>query len=127
MHATQLDRLKECCRPICQPAIMEAALHISLGGTSTLDSNITRSATGTDVVNDCKSVVYAWLARELLPEDANSAFRILSGCKVNKEMSLPALPIAQNSGKSVLVDKTLIALVSYHGIKQFQPNMVLRY
>ncbi|KAJ0977102.1 hypothetical protein J5N97_012576 [Dioscorea zingiberensis] len=79
-----VDRLKECCRPICQPAIMEAALHISLGGTSTLDSNITRSATGTDVVNDCKSVVYAWLARELLPEDANSAFRILSGCKVNK-------------------------------------------
>lgn len=78
-----VDPLKECCRPICHPAIMEAALHISSGGSSTLD-NTNTSATGIDVVNDCKSVVYAWLARKLSPEDANSAFRILSGCKVNK-------------------------------------------
>ncbi|XP_009383433.2 uncharacterized GPI-anchored protein At1g61900 [Musa acuminata AAA Group] len=80
-----VDPLKECCRPICQPAIMEAALQISLGGASMLDnSRIPGTAAGITVVNDCKGVVYAWLSRKLSSEAANTAFRILSGCKVNK-------------------------------------------
>ncbi|XP_026660049.1 uncharacterized GPI-anchored protein At1g61900-like isoform X3 [Phoenix dactylifera] len=80
-----IDPLKECCRPSCQPAIMEAALHISSGGASVVDSsNISGAVVGVDVVNDCKTVVYAWLSRKLLPEAANSAFRMLSSCKVNK-------------------------------------------
>lgn len=80
-----IDPLKECCRPSCQPAIVEAALHISSGGADVLDnSNISGDAVGVDVVNDCKTVVYAWLSRKLSPEAANSAFRILSSCKVNK-------------------------------------------
>ncbi|XP_038989608.1 uncharacterized GPI-anchored protein At1g61900-like isoform X1 [Phoenix dactylifera] len=80
-----VDPLKECCRPVCQPAIMEAALRISLGGASMLEiSNLPGGGTAVNVVNDCKGVVYAWLSRKLSPEAANTAFRILSGCKVNK-------------------------------------------
>lgn len=80
-----VDPLKECCRPICQPAIMEAAVHISSNETSILDSsNLPGISAGIDVVNDCKSVVYAWLSKKLSSEAANTAFRLLSGCKVNK-------------------------------------------
>ncbi|ONK77273.1 uncharacterized protein A4U43_C02F4850 [Asparagus officinalis] len=80
-----VDPLKECCRPLCQPAIMEAAMHISSNGSSSLDSSgIPGSSAGIDSVNDCKAVVYAWLSRELSSEDANTAFRLLSNCKVNK-------------------------------------------
>ncbi|XP_042467824.1 uncharacterized GPI-anchored protein At1g61900-like [Zingiber officinale] len=80
-----VDSLKECCRPVCQPAIMEAALQTSQRGASMLDSSrIPGIAGGFNVVNDCKGVVYAWLSRKLSTEDANTAFRILSGCKVNK-------------------------------------------
>ncbi|XP_074557601.1 putative GPI-anchored protein At1g61900 [Curcuma longa] len=80
-----VDPLKECCRPVCQPAIMEAALQTSQRGASMLDSSrIPGIAGGFNVVNDCKGVVYAWLSRKLSTEAANTAFRILSGCKVNK-------------------------------------------
>ena len=80
-----VDPLKECCRPICQPAIMEAAVHISLKETSFLDSSkIPETTAGIDVVQDCKAVVYSWLSRKLSSEAANTAFRLLSGCKVNK-------------------------------------------
>uniref|UniRef100_A0A1D1YDF2 Putative GPI-anchored protein At1g61900 n=1 Tax=Anthurium amnicola TaxID=1678845 RepID=A0A1D1YDF2_9ARAE len=82
---SSVDPLKECCRPICQPAIMEAALHISLRDSSPLESsNIPGSAIGIDILSDCKGVVYAWLSRKLSAEAANTAFRMLSSCKVNK-------------------------------------------
>ncbi|CAL9147670.1 unnamed protein product, partial [Musa hybrid cultivar] len=80
-----VDPLKECCRPICQPAIVEAAFQISLRGASMLDSSrIPGSTAGITVVNDCKGVVYTWLSRKLSSEAANTAYRILSSCKVNK-------------------------------------------
>lgn len=80
-----VDPLKECCRPICQPAIMEAVIHISSKETSILDSSMIPGTTaGIDVVSDCKGVVYAWLSRKLSSEAANTAFRLLSGCKINK-------------------------------------------
>ncbi|MQM13751.1 hypothetical protein Taro_046677 [Colocasia esculenta] len=80
-----VDPLKECCRPSCQPAIVEAALHISLGESSLLDgSNVPGNAMGANVLSDCKGVVYAWLSTKLSLEAANAAFRMLSNCKVNK-------------------------------------------
>lgn len=80
-----VDPLKECCRPICQPAIMEAVVHISSKETNILDSSkIPGTTAGIDVVSDCKGVVYAWLSRKLSSEAANTAFRLLSGCKINK-------------------------------------------
>lgn len=77
-----IDPLKECCRSVCQPAIVEAAFQISTFETNT---NInTNTNTNIDVLSDCKGVVYSWLSRKLPSEAADSAFRILAACKVNK-------------------------------------------
>ncbi|KAK8557139.1 hypothetical protein V6N13_013415 [Hibiscus sabdariffa] len=80
-----VDPLKECCRPVCQPAIMEASLQIS--GTEMMpndNKNVVGETNHVDAINDCKGVVYSYLSRELSPDVANTAFRILSACKVNK-------------------------------------------
>ncbi|KAJ6833226.1 putative GPI-anchored protein [Iris pallida] len=80
-----VDPLKECCRPLCQPAIMEAAVRISSKEAGFLDnSDIPGATADINAVNDCKSVVYAWLSRNLSAEVANTAFRLLSGCKINQ-------------------------------------------
>ncbi|XP_039067780.1 uncharacterized GPI-anchored protein At1g61900-like isoform X1 [Hibiscus syriacus] len=80
-----VDPLKECCRPVCQPAIMEAALQIS--GTQMMlndNKNVVGETNHIDAINECKGVVYSYLSRKLSPDVANTAFRILSACKVNK-------------------------------------------
>lgn len=83
---TTVDELKECCSPVCQPAIAEAALQLSggefVGGGTTVVGGIGSM----DALNDCKGVVYSWLAGKLTSDAANSAFRALSSCKVNKGM-----------------------------------------
>ncbi|GLT34911.1 hypothetical protein SLA2020_093990 [Shorea laevis] len=80
-----VDQLKECCRPVCQPEIMKAALLIS-GTQMTVNENknIVGQPMQIDTMNDCKEVVYSYLSRKLPEDDANNAFRILSSCKVNK-------------------------------------------
>lgn len=84
---SSVDPLKECCRPVCQPAIVEAAVHISSGGASMFgSSSIPGSAAGINAVSDCKGVVHSYLSMKLSSEVANTAFRVLSGCKVNKGM-----------------------------------------
>ncbi|XP_028780093.1 uncharacterized GPI-anchored protein At1g61900-like [Neltuma alba] len=80
-----VDPLKECCRPICQPAIMDAALQIS--GRELMinnNKNLGGEVNHMDYLNDCKDVVYSYVSRKLSSEAANTAFRILSACKVNK-------------------------------------------
>ncbi|XP_022722705.1 uncharacterized GPI-anchored protein At1g61900-like isoform X3 [Durio zibethinus] len=106
-----VDPLKECCRPVCQPAIMEAALQIS--GTQMMlneNKNVVGETIHIDAINDCKRVVYSYLSRKLPPDVANTAFRILSACKVNKGCllrSLPADVIFDNStGYSFTCDLT---------------------
>ncbi|XP_059632947.1 uncharacterized GPI-anchored protein At1g61900-like isoform X2 [Cornus florida] len=80
-----VDPLKECCRPVCLPAIMEAVLQISRTQSMISDDkNIVREPNHIDALIDCKGVVYSWLSRKLPLDVANSAFRILSSCKVNK-------------------------------------------
>ncbi|KAI9196865.1 hypothetical protein LWI28_027637 [Acer negundo] len=80
-----VDPLKECCRPVCQPAIMEAALQIS-GTQLTINENkkTVGGSNHIDALNDCKGVVYSYLSSKLSADAANTAFRILSACKVNK-------------------------------------------
>ncbi|XP_004309828.1 PREDICTED: uncharacterized GPI-anchored protein At1g61900 [Fragaria vesca subsp. vesca] len=82
---TAVDPLKECCRPICQPAIMDAALQIS-GKQLVLDDNenLVGELNHIDTPSDCKGVVFAYLSRKLPSDVVNTAFRILSACKVNK-------------------------------------------
>lgn len=80
-----IDPLKECCRPNCQPAIMEAALQISASQSVVNDNkNVVGMPKSFDTLNDCKGVVYSWLSRKLPFDSANKAFRLLSSCKVNK-------------------------------------------
>lgn len=84
-----VDPLKECCRPICQPAIMDAALQISGRELMINDNkNLAGEVNHIDYLNDCKGVVYSYLSKKLSAEAANTAFRILSACKVNKGMKL---------------------------------------
>ncbi|XVE84459.1 hypothetical protein DITRI_Ditri17bG0015600 [Diplodiscus trichospermus] len=80
-----VDRLKECCRPVCQPAIMEAALQLS--GTQMMlneNKNMVGETNHIDAISECKGVVRSYLSRKLPQDVANTAFRILSACKVNK-------------------------------------------
>ncbi|XP_060179288.1 uncharacterized GPI-anchored protein At1g61900-like isoform X2 [Lycium barbarum] len=81
---SKVDSLKECCRPVCQPAISEAALLISGIKTTLGVKNIVGVPSEIDTLNDCKGVVYSWIGRKLQFDDASSAFRLLSSCKVNK-------------------------------------------
>uniref|UniRef100_A0A6N2LEZ1 Uncharacterized protein n=1 Tax=Salix viminalis TaxID=40686 RepID=A0A6N2LEZ1_SALVM len=84
-----VDPLKECCRPICQSAIMEAALEIS--GTQLTINDYKDSVTvpnHNDPPSDCKGVVFSYISRKLSADAASSAFRIVSACKVNKVSSL---------------------------------------
>lgn len=79
-----VDPLKECCRPICQPAIMEAALIISGHQMTVGDKIPLGGSNNVNTINDCKNVVFSYLSRKLPTDKANAAFRILSSCKVNK-------------------------------------------
>uniref|UniRef100_A0A6N2LD74 SPARK domain-containing protein n=1 Tax=Salix viminalis TaxID=40686 RepID=A0A6N2LD74_SALVM len=81
-----VDPLNECCRPICQSAIMEAALEIS--GTQLTINGYKDSVTvpnHNDPLSDCKGVAFSYISRMLSADAASSAFRIVSACKVNKE------------------------------------------
>lgn len=82
---TTVDPLRECCRPVCQPVIAEAAVHLASRDSSSLSKNAAlESPTEKVIVDDCKGVVFAWLANQLKLDEANNAFRILFSCKVNK-------------------------------------------
>lgn len=76
-----VDPLKECCRLVCQGAIMEASLIIS-GHQTTVGEGSNNN--NVNALNDCKNVVFSYIARKLPADKANTAFRILSSCKVNK-------------------------------------------
>ncbi|KAJ9701641.1 hypothetical protein PVL29_006839 [Vitis rotundifolia] len=80
-----VDPLKECCRPVCRPAIMDAAVQISVSHSVMSDNKNSLGETShVDALNDCKGVVSSWLSRKLSADAANTTFRILSACKVNK-------------------------------------------
>ncbi|PHT30672.1 hypothetical protein CQW23_29733 [Capsicum baccatum] len=101
-----VDPLKECCRPVCQPAISEAALQISGIKTTLSDNkNIVGAPSEIDTLNDCKGVVYSWITRKLRFEDANTAFRLLSSCKVNKGGDQFDVEKTTNSLTELLIDE----------------------
>ncbi|KAK9082724.1 hypothetical protein Scep_029195 [Stephania cephalantha] len=82
---SSVDPIKECCRPVCQAAIVEAAVLLSVGGsTVAARSTVVGQPTEVDALSDCKGVVFSWLSKKLSLDAANTAFRILSACKVNK-------------------------------------------
>ncbi|KAI5583028.1 hypothetical protein BDE02_07G124600 [Populus trichocarpa] len=80
-----VDPLKECCRPICQSAITEAALEMSRTQLTINDNEeLVSEHNRNDPLSDCKGVVYSYLSRKLSADAANAAFRTVSACKVNK-------------------------------------------
>ncbi|KAI4373987.1 hypothetical protein MLD38_012038 [Melastoma candidum] len=79
-----VDPLKECCRPICQNTVLEAALLIYGGSPASDNKDLAQVSSRTDTLNECKGIVYAYMARKLSSDAANTAFRILAACKVNK-------------------------------------------
>eukprot|EP00252_Welwitschia_mirabilis_P025768 TRINITY_DN8195_c0_g1_i1.p1 TRINITY_DN8195_c0_g1~~TRINITY_DN8195_c0_g1_i1.p1 ORF type:complete len:344 (-),score=49.96 TRINITY_DN8195_c0_g1_i1:296-1327(-) len=82
---TNIDPLRECCRPTCQPVINEAAVQLASRDSSLSSNNkFTASLPQERIVDDCKGVVLAWLSKQLDFNVANTAFRILFSCKVNK-------------------------------------------
>lgn len=73
----KVDPVKECCQQVCQSAILDAARKIAMDGMINMPENSTR-------IDDCKSIVFRWLASKLDPSSANGILRALSNCKVNK-------------------------------------------
>ncbi|ESR60793.1 hypothetical protein CICLE_v10015544mg [Citrus x clementina] len=73
----KVDPVKECCQQVCQNAILDAARKIAMDGMVSMPENSTR-------IDDCKSIVFRWLASKLDPSSANGVLRALSNCKVNK-------------------------------------------
>ncbi|QCD87923.1 hypothetical protein DEO72_LG3g2463 [Vigna unguiculata] len=79
----KIDPVNECCDQVCQNAIDYAARKIALNDLSTSDGN--HSMPGPVArINDCKNIVVRWLASKLDPSTANSVFRGLSNCNLNK-------------------------------------------
>jgi hypothetical protein len=81
---TSINPLKECCKPVCGEVINAAAMELASTELSSLEENGSVAAHKQKVVDDCQGVVQSWLASQLGPEAANSAFRNLYSCKVNK-------------------------------------------
>lgn len=120
-----VDPLKECCNAICQPAITDAALRLASNDSSSDQNSGTLGLQ--QVVNDCEGVVFAWLARELGPEVSNSAFRILTSCKVNRVCPLTfkdTSSVAKScSGSSPSKSKCCSSLYAY--ISSIQQQMLV--
>lgn len=80
-----VDPVKECCSPVCQPAISEAARRLALKAPGLFSEDDVRlSPLQQTVVDDCHRVVLRWLSSQLTPEKAKSVLRGLSNCNVNR-------------------------------------------
>ncbi|MCO5596703.1 hypothetical protein L7F22_050771 [Adiantum nelumboides] len=125
---TSIDPLKECCKPVCSQAINTAAAQLASRTLSSLALN----GSSTDhinpkVVDDCEAVVLSWLASQLGPESANSVFRNLYSCKVNKGCPLvfkdPSSVISSCGGSSPSNITCCMSLYSY--ISELQKQMLI--
>ncbi|KAL2328347.1 hypothetical protein Fmac_021774 [Flemingia macrophylla] len=79
----KIDPVNECCDQVCQNAIHYAARKIALNDLSNSNGNHSLSEP-TARINDCKNIVLRWLASKLDSSTANSVFRGLSNCNLNK-------------------------------------------
>ena len=79
----KIDPVNECCDQVCQNAINDAARKIALNDMSNSGGN--HSLPGqTATIHDCNDIVLRWLASKLDPSTANSVFRGISNCNLNK-------------------------------------------
>ncbi|KAI5083528.1 hypothetical protein GOP47_0003568 [Adiantum capillus-veneris] len=120
-----VDPLRECCNAVCQPAVTDAAVRLASYG-SDWDPNVYASSLDR-AGNDCEEVVFTWLARELGADVANSAFRILSSCRVNRVCPLTfkdASPVAKACGGSSPI-KSVCCSSLYGYISSLQQQMLI--
>ncbi|KAJ8548143.1 hypothetical protein K7X08_021379 [Anisodus acutangulus] len=68
----------------CPVKDIEAALLFSGIKTTLGGKNIVGVPCEIDTLNECKGVVYSWIARKQQFDDASFAFRLFSSCKANK-------------------------------------------
>ncbi|XP_027345512.1 uncharacterized GPI-anchored protein At1g61900-like [Abrus precatorius] len=103
----KIDPVNECCDQVCQNAIHYAARKIALNDMSNSYGN--HSLPGqTARINDCKNIVLRWLASKLDPSTANSLFRGLSNCNLNKVCPLvfPNVTSVVNECGNLISNKT---------------------
>ncbi|GAU31917.1 hypothetical protein TSUD_271020 [Trifolium subterraneum] len=79
----KIDLVNECCEQVCQNAIHYAARKIALNDMSNSNGNHSLPRK-TARINDCKIIVLRWLAGKLDPSIANTVFRGISNCNLNK-------------------------------------------
>lgn len=125
---TSIDPLKECCKPVCSQAINSAAVQLASRTLSSLALNGSLADhKNQQVVDDCEAVVLSWLASQLGPESANSVFRNLYSCKVNKACPLvfkdPSSVVSSCGGSSPSNITCCMSLYSY--ISELQKQMLI--
>eukprot|EP01018_Ginkgo_biloba_P027705 Gb_33981 [translate_table: standard] len=80
-----VDPVKECCNPVCQPAISEAARRLALTMPGLFSpEDVRMSPMQQSVVDDCERVVLRWLASRLTSERAKEVLRAIFNCNVNR-------------------------------------------
>ncbi|KAH7282614.1 hypothetical protein KP509_35G040100 [Ceratopteris richardii] len=125
---TSIDPLKECCKPVCSRAINAAAMQLASTTLTSLAVNGNLSDhRDKQAVNDCEGLVLSWLARQLGPESANSVFRNLYSCKVNRGCPLifkdPSSVVNACRGPSPQNFTCCMSLYSY--ISELQKQMLI--
>lgn len=79
----KIDPVHECCEQVCQNAINYAARKIAINDMSNTDRD-SKLPEQKARINDCKNIVLRWMASKLDPAAANSLYRGLSNCNLNK-------------------------------------------
>eukprot|EP00249_Psilotum_nudum_P021713 c28216_g1_i2 orf=781-2211(+) len=121
---SSVDPLKECCKPSCQPVITDSAVRLASRDSSSLEANSSlATANLQQVMDDCQGVVFSWLGSQLDAEVANSAFRNLFNCRVNRVCPLhfddPSAVALACSGTSPANSSCCRSLYTYiSGIQQ---------
>eukprot|EP00252_Welwitschia_mirabilis_P013177 TRINITY_DN2908_c0_g1_i1.p1 TRINITY_DN2908_c0_g1~~TRINITY_DN2908_c0_g1_i1.p1 ORF type:complete len:479 (+),score=97.13 TRINITY_DN2908_c0_g1_i1:404-1840(+) len=83
-----VNPVKECCNPICQPAISEAARKLALKVPGLISSDYVISPSHQSVIADCEKVALRWVASQLSFVNAKAVLRGLFNCNVNKACPL---------------------------------------
>ncbi|GAY56779.1 hypothetical protein CUMW_174440 [Citrus unshiu] len=112
----KVDPVKECCQQVCQNAILDAARKIAMDGMVSMPENSTR-------IDDCKGIVFRWLASKLDPSSANSVLRALSNCKVNKDMANVTKECGYTISNKTACCKAMESYVSHLQEQSFITNL----
>ncbi|KAK4485101.1 hypothetical protein RD792_007710 [Penstemon davidsonii] len=79
-----IDTVNECCKQVCQNAILEAARKLAEKAYNLLSLGVSHVSDHSTRINDCKSIVLRWLGSKLEPSRAKDVLRGLSNCRINK-------------------------------------------